>query len=68
MSVDVRIRAVEDKENDKLRFEVHLDRFSATELEMAAAARIYPRMANLLEILTHEVENPPEEPSRIITP
>jgi len=68
MSVDVRVRATEDTENNKLQFEVHLDRFGATDLEMAAAQRIYPRIANLLEIITHEVENPPEEPSRIIVP
>lgn len=68
MSVDVRVRAIEDTENDKLRFEIHLDRFGATDLELAAAQRIYPKVANLIEIVTHEVENPPEEPSRIIVP
>ena len=68
MSVDVRIRAIEDTENSKLTFEMHLDRFGATELELAAAAKIYPRMANMLEVITHEVENPPQEPSRIIVP
>lgn len=68
MSVDVRVRATEDKENNKLQFEVHLDRFAATDLEIAAAQRIYPRIANLLEVITHEVENPPKEPSRIIVP
>jgi len=68
MSVDVRVRSTEDKENSKLNFEIHLDRFSATDLELAAAQKIYQRVANLLEILTQEVENPSEEPSRIIVP
>lgn len=68
MSVDVRIRATEDKENSKLQFELHLDRFGATDLELAAAQKLYPRVVNLLEILTQNVENPPEEPSRIIVP
>lgn len=68
MSVDVRVRATEDVEHGKLSFEVHLDRFKATDLELAAAQRIYPKIANMLEIITREVENPPEEPSRIIVP
>lgn len=68
MSVDVRIRASEDVENKKLKLEVHVDRFGATDLELAVAEKLYRKAEILVETLVHDVENEPKEPSRIITP
>ena len=56
MSVDVRIRTTEDSTNKKLNFELHLDKFGATPLELAAAQTIFPRIGKLLETITQEVE------------
>lgn len=69
MSVDVRIRASEDTENEKLKLEVHVDRFGATDLELAVAEKLYRKAEILVENLVNEVETKTnEEPSRIITP
>ena len=69
MSIDVRIRASEDTENNKLKLEVHVDRFGATELELAVAEKLYRKAEILVEGLVHEVETKTdEEPSRIIVP